>query len=99
MKILAKRSLNQRLEIISQFRNIYSKNVTEEIRKKLSGDLKHLIIALLTPLDEFYAQELHRAMNGLGTDEDVLIEILTTLSCSQITEIKYAYHKCKCCNN
>ncbi|XP_044271352.1 annexin B9-like [Tribolium madens] len=93
INVIAKRSLAQRLEIISQFNKLHSKNLVDELKKELSDDFKYLILALLTPREEFYAEELHRAMCGLGTDEDVLIEVLCTLNNSEIVKVRHAYYK------
>jgi hypothetical protein len=40
-------------------------------------------------------KELHDAISGLGTDEDVLIEVMCTLTNAEIRTIKEAYQKSK----
>jgi cell division protein FtsL len=68
-------------------------NLIELVKKKLKGDFKHLIVAILTPLPTFYAKELHRAFKGLGTNEDAVLEILCTVNNDQLRFIKKHYVK------
>lgn len=53
------------------------------------------MVGLLRPIVDFYCHELNDAMAGIGTDEDVLIEILCTLSNQEIHIIKNQYLRCK----
>ena len=40
---------------------------------------------------EYDAYEIHRAIKGLGTDEDALIEILCTRTNAQIQHVQKVY--------
>lgn len=53
------------------------------------------MVGVLRPIVDFYCAELNDAMSGIGTDEDVLIEILCTLSNQEIHTIKNQYLRCK----
>lgn len=50
-------------------------------------------MALCTPILDFYCKEIKDAIDQIGTDEDVLIEFLCTLSNNEINQIKGHYQR------
>lgn len=77
------------------YKTNFGKDLLEDIRSETSGNFENLLIALLTPMVDFYVKELHDAMAGIGTDEDVLIEVLCAMSNFEIHTIKNAYERRK----
>lgn len=84
---------DQRQKVAAEFKTLYGKDLSTELKKELSGDFEGLILALMERPDEYDARNLHKAMAGLGTNESVLIEILVSHSNRQIQMIKDTYRR------
>ncbi|XP_014668235.1 PREDICTED: annexin A7-like isoform X2 [Priapulus caudatus] len=89
--VITKRSNLQRQEIKKKFKTMYGKDLIKDLESELSGNLKELIMAMFTPTTYYDAWSLHEAMEGAGTKESVLIEILFTRTNAEIIEIVKCY--------
>ncbi|XP_067013419.1 annexin B9 isoform X2 [Anabrus simplex] len=91
INVICKRTNAQRQEIAVQFKTLYGKDLIKDLKSEISGRFEDLIVALMTPLPQFYAQEIHDALSGIGTDEDCLIEVFCTLNNHEIRTVRAAY--------
>lgn len=87
INVLCRRTVMQRVEIVKTYKTAYGKDLENDIRSESSGNFQNVLVALLMPTSELYCRELYEAMTGAGTDEDVLIEVMCTMSNYQIREI------------
>ncbi|XP_019619915.1 PREDICTED: annexin A7-like [Branchiostoma belcheri] len=93
LELLAERSNAQRQKIKLQFKTMYGKDLIQDLKSELSGDFKESVMALFVPTTEYDAWCLNNAMVGLGTNEEVLIEILCTRTNEEIAEIVRVYRE------
>lgn len=93
IEILCARTSYQRMEIAKAYKTCYDRELIEEIKIKFRGDFRELLVALLTPMKDFYSQQLHDALDQAGTDEDTLIQILVSLSNHELYDVTQKYFR------
>lgn len=93
IEIICKRNNQQRQDIQKVFKTNFGKDLIENIKSETRGNFEDIMVALLTPILDFYCKEIHDALSGIGTDESCLIEILCTLSNYEIETIKVHYNR------
>ncbi|GIY61998.1 hypothetical protein CDAR_163852 [Caerostris darwini] len=91
IKVLGTRSNEQRVYIAIAFKQLYGKDLIDDLKSELSGNFEQVILALMKPTHDYLASELRKAISGIGTDENVLIEILCTRTNQEIWSINEAY--------
>uniref|UniRef100_A0A8C7H2T3 Annexin n=1 Tax=Oncorhynchus kisutch TaxID=8019 RepID=A0A8C7H2T3_ONCKI len=91
INIVANRSNEQRQEIRQAFKSILGRDLMKDLKSELSKNLERLIIGLMLTPAEFDAKMMRKAMEGAGTDEHALIEILVTRSNGEIQAMNAAY--------
>lgn len=85
--ILTNRSNKQRQTIMEVYNAEFDRDLIDDLRGELGGNFEEVIIALMRPMEDFMCKELHKAMEGMGTDEGTLVEILCSKSNEEIIEI------------
>ena len=93
IKVTIQHPLSTRLKIKAQYKSTYGRDLLDDFKSDLSGDFLDLMIALYTDIYEFDANQCHRAIEGLGTDEDTLIEIIGTRPGWMLKKVKEEYKR------
>ena len=91
IRLTTKRNLDERLKIKEIYKSTFGSDLIEDLKKKLDGKLKDVFVALYTDLVEYDADCCYKAIQGLGTDEDCLIEIIGTRESSFLKKVKEKY--------
>uniref|UniRef100_A0A8B9JPJ1 Zgc:101785 n=1 Tax=Astyanax mexicanus TaxID=7994 RepID=A0A8B9JPJ1_ASTMX len=93
VRILTNRSNAQRQVLAQIYQNLTKKDLKAGLKKVLSGDLEALMLGLMMTPYQFEAHRLRQAMEGVGTDEEPLLEILCTRTPQQLSSINAVYNK------
>ena len=88
IQFVLSKNKSQRQDLRAAYKVCFGIDLLDDIDKHLSGNFKHLMIALFQRPTEFDAECLYKAMKGIGTDEDTLIEIICTRSNETLKRIK-----------
>ena len=91
IKIIANRNNTQRQQLKSYYNQKYNRDLIFDLKSDLSGKFEDAVLALFDDPYIYDAKSLHKAMEGLGTDEDTCIEILCTRPNWYIKNIMTAY--------
>uniref|UniRef100_A0A8P4GMG8 Annexin n=1 Tax=Dicentrarchus labrax TaxID=13489 RepID=A0A8P4GMG8_DICLA len=89
--VLVKRSNEQRQKIKVVYEASTGKSLDKSLKAALRSDLEDVSLALLMAPPHFDAHLLRKATKRLGTDEDVLVEVLATRSNQEIQELKRVF--------
>ncbi len=69
------------------------KDLIERLRKELSGDFRQAVEWSFYDRAHVNAAALKKAIEGAGTDEDMLVDVLCTASNHEVMQIKEAYQE------
>jgi len=75
--IIAHRDRMQRQMIVDEYKRAFGGDLLKDLESETSGNYRSIILKLMKPRDEMLAEILHEAMNGAGTNDGVLIDVMT----------------------
>ena len=93
IEVTVQNPLKERLKIKEKYKATYGQDLLDDFKSNLSGDFLDLMLALYTDIYEYDSQQCHKAIEGLGTNEDTLIEIIGTRPSWMLKIIKEEYKK------
>lgn len=67
-KILGNRTANQRHAIKEAYKNLYGRDLMDDLKSELGGKFERLVLALMYPWPQFCARVIKEACKGMGTD-------------------------------
>lgn len=93
ISVICRRTNNERQEIAKAFKTSYGKDLINDIKSETKNNFEKLLVACLTPTEQYLCMEINEALAGAGTDEEVLIEVLCTMTNNEISNINFMYQR------
>ncbi|XP_063704872.1 annexin B10-like [Culicoides brevitarsis] len=91
INIVANRANFQRQAIINAFASQFGRDLLKDLKSELSGKLEDVVLGLMMKPEEYICKQLNKAMVGMGTDEEALIEILCSRTGEEMRVITKKY--------
>ena len=91
IEIVTHRSNEQRQQIRKEYNTLYQIDLLEEFNKNLTSNFKETILALFLPPVDYDCYQIFKSVEGLSTNEDTLIEIISSRSNEELNQIKQRF--------
>lgn len=91
IQITAFRSNQERQEILKEYKTSFGRDALEDLDDELGGNLCKTVLAMYLTPAAYDASEVHKAVSGVGTDDDALVEIIGSRTNQQLIELKKEY--------
>jgi len=75
--IIAHRDRMQRQMIVAEYKRSIDRDLLKDLESETSGHYKSVVLKLMKPRDEMLAEILNEATSGAGTNDGVVIDIIT----------------------
>ncbi|XP_037074227.1 annexin A13-like [Pollicipes pollicipes] len=93
--ILSRRCIKQRVQIAEFYKREFGRDLAEDLKKDLGGDLETVMMALTYSYFEYLARELQGAFKGMSTKEKVVLDIILTRNNAELHLLQDTYSR-KC---
>merc|ERR1712168_456276 len=87
ISVLTSMSNEQRQAMKLHYKTMYGKELTDHLKSEIGGKFEELVMAIMKPTAEFYAEAVHYAIEGIGTKEELLVECFVSLNVNQLKAV------------
>ncbi|KAG8047222.1 hypothetical protein GUJ93_ZPchr0008g11896 [Zizania palustris] len=96
IRVFSERSWAHMASVAHAYQHIYDRSLEKAVKSETSGNFEFGLVTILRCADspaKFFAKVLHKAMKGLGTNDTMLIRVVTTRAEIDMQYIKAEYHR------
>ncbi|KAL7038638.1 hypothetical protein ACKWTF_009633 [Chironomus riparius] len=93
INIICRRTDDQRIKIVKAYSQLFNKNLQHEIISGITGNFQNVLFGLLTPKNEFYANEIYEVLSSKSKILDLIVDVLCLMTNKEINDISMAYQR------
>jgi len=90
--IIGHRTREQRMMIVAEYQRSIRRDLLKDLESETSGNYRRVLLLLMKPRDEMFAELLNMSMKGAGTKDNALIDIMTQFP-YELPAISVAYQR------
>ena len=83
----------ERVKLRSDYKAKFNRELLDDLKKYTSSDLSTLLISIYRDPVEYDAELLYRAMKGIGTEDDIVIEVISFRSFERLSQIRQKFQE------
>lgn len=91
--LITSRTNAQRQIIVQAYESEFGKNLIDRIKSEVSGKYEKVLVALMSPPAKLDASYIYKAVTGMGTNDELLNEIICTRTGPELQAIRDAYQQ------
>jgi annexin A7/11 len=91
--ILTNRSRTHIHQVCRHYEQLTGHTLEKAIKSEMSGDFRKALIGTIKPEGEYYAHLFDEAMRGIGTNDNQLVRLMSTLTKAQLKKANEVYTK------
>jgi annexin A7/11 len=89
-------SFSSGIKLLIDFLSVwFIKDLIDDLKSELGGKCEDVIVGLMDPPEDYMCKQLHKAMEGMGTDEQSIVEIICSRNNREIHDLVKAYERRK----
>jgi len=95
-KLFGEENFRQLAAVFVEYKQIAGHSIKDAVKSETSGDFQKAMLTIIECISntaKFFAKRLHKAMEGLGTADHILIRIIVSRSEFDLENIKTEYEK------
>ncbi|XP_064110623.1 annexin-B12-like [Macrobrachium nipponense] len=93
IRLLVSHNNLQRTEIQEKYKEMFGQDLLDDLKDELGGHFEEAVVAMMISPNEFLTSSLKDAFDGVGTDENVLVDILCCKTPEELQSLCYYYEE------